>query len=794
MQVTFLSADVPLVKTYSKVHGSLVKAPYPHVSYFTSIMQDVASIQDLHTTIKYHAKQGHCLLKGNVQRPLFHESRAGSTVPDHASEWVCLDIDGLKGYDDPLEVMRMLRLDDIDYIVQYSASHGIEEQRGLSCHVFFLLTAPVRAPLLKTWLMHLNLTTPALREAISLTRAGAALRWPLDITVCQNDKLLFIAPPTLNAVSCSLAEKDRIKLVKNTLRALPTDRIITARLEQTKSMADALRDELRAQSGYAKLRKGSLKWERGLEIQHNPGQAIVTETKQERGFMYLNLNGGDSWGYYHPETDASLIFNFKGEPAYKTEELLPEYWAAWQERLATEADPLNTGVEHFAVCDDRSGAYYVGHYDYGQDTLHLSQAKNETQVKSYLKEHNLPIGEFIARWTVGFDPHSLERFDKQNKTINTYTPSPLLRELSTQKKFKRPPPEAASWPTIYNTIFSAIGSDDTLVEPFLNWLACVVQHRTKIGVAWVLHGVQGSGKGLLVNHIMRPIVGMQHVGSQLMSRFGGRFNANLEDKLLMLVDEARIGASKNANELSETIKHLITENPIDIERKFANTVAMENYTNFIFASNQPDPVHVDTHDRRFNVATYQPKRYLPTPEAVDKLIPAELPAFAEYLWRRTASMAEARRILNTAARQGIIDLSRDSGTMIADALLAGDLEIFIDSLRDIPQGLDHSPQHIAYEAWLLGIVRQITAGDLETRLSRDDIGMIYQYCIGETVPSTPTKLTQYLHHKGLKVKNHVIRGKVQRGIVVDWKLSPEILERCTALIGSQKIAPIRRVA
>jgi len=53
---------------------------------------------------------------------------------------------------------------------------------------------------------------------------------------------------------------------------------------------------------------------------------VITEMKVERGFVYFNLNGGDSWAYYHPENNPDYILNFKGEPAYLTKELLPDYW------------------------------------------------------------------------------------------------------------------------------------------------------------------------------------------------------------------------------------------------------------------------------------------------------------------------------------------------------------------------------------------------------------------------------------------------------------------------------------
>ena len=62
------------------------------------------------------------------------------------------------------------------------------------------------------------------------------------------------------------------------------------------------------------------------EVMLQPDESVITETKTERGFVYFNLNGGDSWAYYHPENNPDYILNFKGEPAYLTKELLPDYW------------------------------------------------------------------------------------------------------------------------------------------------------------------------------------------------------------------------------------------------------------------------------------------------------------------------------------------------------------------------------------------------------------------------------------------------------------------------------------
>jgi hypothetical protein len=85
------------------------------------------------------------------------------------------------------------------------------------------------------------------------------------------------------------------------------------------------------------------------EVMAKPDVCTITDMKTERGFVYLNLNGGDSWAYYHPENNPDLIRNFKGEPAYLTKELLPDYWEQLHSKV--NATVTSQGLMHLALCD-----------------------------------------------------------------------------------------------------------------------------------------------------------------------------------------------------------------------------------------------------------------------------------------------------------------------------------------------------------------------------------------------------------------------------------------------------------
>jgi len=103
---------------------------------------------------------------------------------------------------------------DVSYIVQYSASYGVMGNTKLSAHVFMMLSAKVSATTLKAWLIDRNLLNVKLRAGITLTKTAAALHWPLDVTACQNDKLLYIAPPDLRkGVTCTIKPAERIQYI-----------------------------------------------------------------------------------------------------------------------------------------------------------------------------------------------------------------------------------------------------------------------------------------------------------------------------------------------------------------------------------------------------------------------------------------------------------------------------------------------------------------------------------------------------------------------------------------------------
>lgn len=116
----------------------------------------------------------------------------------------------------------------------------------------------------------------------------------------------------------------------------------------------------------------------------------------------------------------------------------------------------------------------------------------------------------------------------------------------------------------------------------------------KLGVALILLGKQGTGKGTLfriISKLFEPHVA--HIGDP--RQFLGQFNGVLANSILTFVDEAVRPHDKSA---VSALKALITEPTIMINEKYRPAYSVSNYNNLIIASNYAEVYPVAANDRR----------------------------------------------------------------------------------------------------------------------------------------------------------------------------------------------------
>jgi hypothetical protein len=142
MYFTFLAASdgTRMAKSFVRSAGSLVTTPYPHVRRFWSFTRNAADLDQLYALLVTHAEAGHCLLKGQLDRPLRHESRAGRTDPNAPTDLLVLDLDTDQGFADIDAFLEAIGLGGVSYVLHHSSSAGITATPGLRAHVLVHLS------------------------------------------------------------------------------------------------------------------------------------------------------------------------------------------------------------------------------------------------------------------------------------------------------------------------------------------------------------------------------------------------------------------------------------------------------------------------------------------------------------------------------------------------------------------------------------------------------------------------------------------------------------------------------
>jgi putative DNA primase/helicase len=146
--------------------------------------------------------------------------------------------------------------------------------------------------------------------------------------------------------------------------------------------------------------------------------------------------------------------------------------------------------------------------------------------------------------------------------------------------------------------------DKKAFQYIVGWLAHLIQRpEDKPSVAIVMKSVEGTGKGTMVKPLLE-ILGAHGVQINGAGQIGGRFNATMENKLLVFADEVDLTHPVTANKF----KGLISESVINLERKGIDPEPMPNYSRFIFASNHENVIKAGLRERRYLVLEPNPDK------------------------------------------------------------------------------------------------------------------------------------------------------------------------------------------
>lgn len=260
-----------------------------------------------------------------------------------------------------------------------------------------------------------------------------------------------------------------------------------------------------------------------------------------------------------------------------------------------------------------------------------------------------------------FDPFSKEEFILQNNStykLNKFKPSVyMLLEYELNQEL------------IFNLENSAIGRlilhlvnyYEQRADWVINWLAYFFQGLKKSQAALVLLGVQGAGKGVLFNEIIKPLFGEDFVKTINDKSLNTNYKGSLvENTLFFNLDEISAKNSSSSS-IKNFLKALVTNESITAEKKFKNLEKETPiYGQILITSNELYALEIEPSDRRFtvfstsgNLSHYSFLGY-GSYEALSNAIKSELESFAIYLKNYYVDEKMANTALNTIEKDDLI--------------------------------------------------------------------------------------------------------------------------------------------
>lgn len=256
--------------------------------------------------------------------------------------------------------------------------------------------------------------------------------------------------------------------------------------------------------------------------------------------------------------------------------------------------------EYFIATDGGDVALYTEQYDDELDR-HKIIKLSVTGFKTYYQNQQVQVG------TRGRNPvfRSLAELWLESPYRRTYREIVLKPgneqchpwQYNLWQGWSVEPSENGSWDLLKEHIYANIcRRDHTAYEYLMNWLAYTFQRPSDpIGVAVVLRGNKGTGKSFFVRAVGR-LFDKHFLQVFNPKSLTGQFNSHLRGCIMLFSDEAVWAGSRTEE---STLKALITEPVLMIEKKGQDVVTAKNMLHIIMATNHDWAVPASFDERRF---------------------------------------------------------------------------------------------------------------------------------------------------------------------------------------------------
>lgn len=247
------------------------------------------------------------------------------------------------------------------------------------------------------------------------------------------------------------------------------------------------------------------------------------------------------------------------------------------------------------------------------------------------------------------------------------------------------PDSTKSCSLIVEHLFNLCGRDDEIFDWVTKWLAYPLQHPgAKMHTCMLFYGAhEGTGKNLFFEGVMEKIYGKDYSLTINQAMLQDSFNGWLSHRLYCVADEVVSSADRRL--LKNQIKTMITGLQHNINEKNMARRVEDNLTNFVFLSNESQPLLLDEFDRRHMCVlvneTHTPQYF--------KALAAEMEcggveAFYQYLLDYPLQdFSPATKPIKTRAHDELVRLGKTADRRFIEDWLNGDTDYPVGPVASI---------------------------------------------------------------------------------------------------------------
>ena len=341
--------------------------------------------------------------------------------------------------------------------------------------------------------------------------------------------------------------------------------------------------------------------------------------KQCRGpgalFNYLKNFNNDYFKTYilpHVTPKKSLDGKFDLKDTFSVKDIR-EKGAAGKYQVNGEAEKLDYNqvlrdLQRVLIVVDKAEALYIfKQRDARNDkmtiaTCHLKTAKDTLKQLKVGTELNKEKIVTKTAWDIFNASVNNSAFYKRDITFYSENPE----DFSFYQGLKYEPVQNDELIEKFNSHIKRIWCKDNeeLYTYVQSWFATILQHPLgRCYTALVVKGVEGTGKNAVTDVWAELLSGYSNSNVSDIDSVVGKFNSAVENKKLLVCNEMD-SADMNSTAVFNRLKKLITENVIDINTKNISVrTGVQNVSNYVFVSNEFNPVKISATDRRYCIMT-----------------------------------------------------------------------------------------------------------------------------------------------------------------------------------------------